>query len=149
MQCGKCQGPITKDTRFCGRCGEALPAARSATASGEHVAVPFSSNDLDALTELNSKKQRLTDELESMITSTNEGKTRDSEQHRYQELRTEWGRVRQQITDKMEVFSPRSDEDRRERMSKRMEQAIDAPARDTDERRGRGGDRRDPFPENL
>jgi hypothetical protein len=96
---------------------------------------------------LNAAKQRLTDEIETMIAATNGRKARPSEETRYEELRTEWKRVSEQITDKMEVFSSRSDRDRRARLSLGLEHASDAPSPDIDDRRDT--DRRDPFPNRL
>ena len=143
MRCGNCDGAIELDTRFCGRCGTALPGTRAATTTGAHAAVPFDTGDLDALTELNGDRQRLTDALNDMLASTNGRPARDSEQHRYHDLRNEWIQVSRSITTKMEVFSARTDSDRRERLSQGA-----GPTPEPSERRGRT-DRRNPFPERL
>jgi hypothetical protein len=143
MKCSNCDGAIELDTRFCGRCGTALPGTRASSTTGAHAAVPFDADDLDALTGLNGDKQRLTDALNEMLTSTNGRAARDSEQHRYEDLRNEWIQVSQSITAKLEVFSARTDSDRRERLSRGAGSVPEPP-----ERRARA-DRRNPFPETL
>lgn len=147
MKCGHCGGAIELDTRFCGRCGTALPGTRDSSTTGAHAAVPFDPSDLDTLTALNDDKRRLTDDIQEMLASTKGRTPSDSEQHRYQDLRNEWTQVSQSITDKMEVFSPRTDSDRRARLS-RGAGSTPEPSEPPSERRVRI-DRRNPFPETL
>ena len=158
MQCEKCGAPVTKDTRFCAGCGTAMPWAQ-AFGAGRHAAVLGNAVDLDSLTELNMKKKRLTTQLEVLLEDTGERGASEEEQQQYRELRQEWQRLSDSMTDKMNALSTRTQADRRtseSRLTQRrlMDASVERDDRRTgserrDDERRTYSDRRTPFPDDV
>ena len=159
MQCTNCDAPITKDTRFCAGCGQALPWSQ-ALGAGRHAAVLGDQVSLDELAKLNEEKKRLTQQLEALLEDTAERGPSSEEQRRYTELRAEWLRVSDTITDKMSGHSTRQSENRRRESDSRLTKRRQvSDAFQVDDRRSgrvrragdrRGGlDRRNPFPNEM
>ena len=156
MRCSSCQAPITKDTRFCAGCGQALPWKRSLGA-GKHAAVLADEGEMDTLTQLNNEKQRLTGELRALLEISAERDPTEAEAERYSSLRARWKEVGSEVTKRMSFSAARQDHDRRTAEGRQVTRRIQHAAfqqmdrRSGDDRRSDGRrierDRRDPFPE--
>ncbi len=158
MQCSKCGSPITKETRFCAGCGEALPGTK-AMGAGRHSALTADETELAALKELHDQKRRVGIEMRAILDMTKEVGASAADHRRYGELREEWMRLDAEITQQMTSLMERQQGDRRKRPSRSAERRVQqtelrrqerrtGDERRIDDRRS-GLDRRDPFPEDL
>ncbi len=153
MRCAKCQAPITKDTRFCAGCGDALPWTKAAGA-GPRAAVLSDALDLEELARLNGEKRRLSQQLEALLEVSQTRGASTDEQAQYKMLRAEWQRIAETITEKMQVMAARQSGSRRQsdvRMTERrqLDGAAEPDRRTGEERRDtdrRTVSRRNPFP---
>lgn len=132
MNCYVCRARVSDDQRFCEQCGQPMPWARPA----DDVLADF---DLDRFNELRDEKARLEDALEAIVTDAGDAGVTTADRGAWAELYERWLFVRDAITDEMDRFNPRIDDERRiggDRRRKRRARVGD---------RREGVDRRNPY----
>ncbi len=141
MQCYLCGAPAETDHRFCAQCGLPLPGTPPKDA-GKRQAILQGDVDINALTRLRERKQRLSDDLYEIVEITKSGRELSEHERRIcKELYTEWKHVSQEVSARVDYFCQRIEQDRREGPIRTTEHRKQHMGLDIDERRD-GSDRR-------
>ena len=141
MQCYLCGAPAEIGHRFCAQCGLPLPGVPPKD-GGKRQAILRGDVDINALTRLREQKERLSDDLNEIVENTKNGRELSAHERRVcKELYAKWKQISQEVTARVDYFSQRIDDDRREGPIRTTHRRKQQKGIDLDKRR-EGSDRR-------